>query len=131
MDVRDYNAEREEKSRKLIIDFGNLVNGSADMKAIIDQFSREHRTLQQSMFKVVIGLIIYMASDEFRTDGRNEASKEMAKAFIEGYASSAKEKEIEYYKRNGYTAAEAEGKGEVYRKQIIAEPEKYIGLPLI
>lgn len=108
MDVRDYNKERKDKSVKLIEDFaklvnygtvtedrnedakefiedfGDLVNGSADMEAIIDQFQKEPKDLQQNMFNVILGLIVYVASDDFQTDGRNKYSHKVAKEIIEG-----------------------------------------------
>lgn len=46
---------------------------------------RQHRTLQQSMFRVMLGVIEHMASNDFHTDGRNEGSKKVAKQLIAGF----------------------------------------------
>ncbi len=43
----------------------------------------EHRTLQQSFTRLCIEWLCTCASDEYRYDGRNEASHIVAKALIE------------------------------------------------
>jgi hypothetical protein len=122
---------REENTRDLMIQFGNCANGGFDTDAFIDQFCREHRTLQQNIFRELIKLMAFIASDEYHTDGRNDASKKLAKKFIEGYAEMVKKEEIGYLIGKGYTAEQAEEKGEIYRKQVIENPKMYIGLPFI
>ncbi len=122
---------REKKTRDLMIQFGNCANGGFETSAFIDQFCREHRTLQQSIFRELINLMKFIASDEYHTDGRNDASKKMAKKFIEGYAEMVKKEEVKYFLERGYTAEQAEEQGEIYRKQVIEKPNMYIGLPLI
>lgn len=37
-----------------------------------------HRTLQQSMMRLMVNTIRFMASDEYRTDDRNAATKALA-----------------------------------------------------
>jgi chaperonin GroEL (HSP60 family) len=82
--------EKEEKWAKLLNDFSDLVNTgynySEYAKGFQNAFSRQHRTLQQNMFRVMLQQIEHMATDEYRTDGRNEDSKEVAKAIVESFA---------------------------------------------
>lgn len=132
MEYSEYKQKMQEKSESLIRDFSNLVNNfSFDTEFFIESFSREHRTLQQSMFRTIVELICFMASDEYHTDGRNESSKEMAKNFISGYAENQKQKEKGHYLRSGYSEEEAEEKAEEYKRQIIAEPKKYLRVPCV
>jgi hypothetical protein len=57
--------------------------------------SVEHRTLQQSFTKLCLSWLEHCASDEYRTDLRNEQSKKIAKELLEGF----REKQI----KEGYT----------------------------
>jgi hypothetical protein len=50
--------------------------------ALIKQMERKHRTLQQSFSKFTLKWIEYMATDEYRVDGRNQASQQVAKRLI-------------------------------------------------
>ena len=47
------------------------------------QFTKEHRTIQQNFTRLCIHWLCTCASDEYRYDGRNEASHKVAKALIE------------------------------------------------
>jgi len=130
---RDYKTEREEKSRNLIKDFEDLVNRSADSEAMHDQFKRAHRTLQQSMFREILGFICMIAKmDDVRDiDGRNEQSKEIAKKLLAGYAEIIAKEELERMKMAGYNLELATAKAEVYRLSIIEKPEMYLELRFI
>ena len=70
---------------------GNYVNYRKSSKAFADAFKREHRTLQQSAFKMFLELIEEMATDNYHTDGRNEDSKKMAKTILEGFKLAKKQ----------------------------------------
>lgn len=71
----------------------NMVN-TFNTREVTEQFieimNRDHRTLQQSFTKLCLAWIENVASDNYRTDGRNEAShfvcKEMLKLFREAKA---------------------------------------------
>lgn len=47
------------------------------------EFTKEHRTLQQNLTRLCINWLCTCASDDYRYDGRNEASHKIAKALIE------------------------------------------------
>ena len=47
------------------------------------EFTKEHRTIQQNLTRLCIHWLCTCASDDYRFDGRNEASHEIAKALIE------------------------------------------------
>jgi len=128
----DWKEKREEKSRQLIKDFADLVNGSADSKSLQDQFTREHRTLQQSMFREILKLICMISKlDDMYIDGRNEQSKQMAIKLIAGYAEIIKREELERLKGYGYSPDEAETKAEEYKKAVIEKPESYLNVGCI
>jgi len=132
-DYSEYQEKRKQKSIQLIEDFANLVNGGADSEALQDKFKREHRTLQQSMFREILKLICVVSKlDDVRDiDGRNEASKKMAKRLVTGFAEVMKQEEIEHLKRAGYSPEQAEEKAEKFKQQILENPELYIGLPCV
>lgn len=54
-------------------------------KDFIEGFCRQHRTLQQSSFRMILELIEHMASDEYRTDDRNADSQKVAKLLLKGF----------------------------------------------
>lgn len=42
-----------------------------------------HRTLQQSIFRLIVAIINFMANDNYRTDDRNQASHDISKKLVE------------------------------------------------
>jgi hypothetical protein len=63
-------------------------------KEFIEGFCRQHNTLQQSSFRMMLELIEHMASDNYQTDGRNDASKKTAKKLIDGFKKVIYEEEL-------------------------------------
>lgn len=51
----------------------------------IQAMANEHRTLQQSFTRLCIEWIEYCATQEYRTDGRNESTHQMCKALVQAY----------------------------------------------
>jgi hypothetical protein len=49
------------------------------------EFRKCHNTHQQSMMRMIYKLIEFLASDNFRADGRNEASKKAAQQMLAGF----------------------------------------------
>jgi len=74
-----------------LTDYVNTFSTGERSKEFIEGFNRQHRTLQQSSFRMILELIENMASEDFRTDGRNEQSKKVAKMLLKGF-------EVEYQK---------------------------------
>lgn len=72
-------------------------------KEFIDGFCRQHNTLQQSSFRMILELIQHMASPAYHTDGRNEASQKIAKKLIDGFKKAIYEEEL----ANGNTPEKA------------------------
>ena len=56
-----------------------------DYEGFCKAMSNEHRTLQQSFTRLCIHWLCTCASDEYRYDGRNEASHERAMALIDSH----------------------------------------------
>jgi hypothetical protein len=72
--------------KELAEQLGDFVNNyNHDAEAFIDGFCRQHRTLQQSSFRLILQLIEKVASDDYATDGRNEGSKKVAKQLLNGF----------------------------------------------
>ena len=56
-----------------------LVNGSFDRETFCEVFSREHRTLQQGVVSMFLGLLKDITTwEEYKFDGRNKAMRETA-----------------------------------------------------
>ena len=83
-------------------------------------FNREHRTRQQAIFKVMCSLIEHMSTDEFRTDGRNEMSKDVAKKLIRGFEHETMEELIK--------SGEKKENAEKYSKYEWYKPSKCLSL---
>lgn len=73
---------------------GKYVNYRKSSKAFADAFKREHRTLQQSAFRMFLELMEEMATDNYHTDGRNDDSKKMAQTLLEGFKQAKKQEYI-------------------------------------
>lgn len=56
---------------------------SFDPEDFCKEFTKEHRTIQQSFTRLCIRWLCTCASDDYRFDGRNEASHQIAKALID------------------------------------------------
>lgn len=79
--------ETNQKSKQLAGQITDYVNGGGREcgKELALSLSSEHRTLQQQTMKVFLEFVEFATTDDFRTDGRNEASKEVAKKLIRGF----------------------------------------------
>ena len=74
----------EDKSRREAETVASILNNfSFDYEGFCKAMTKEHRTLQQSFTRLCIHWLCTCASDDYRYDGRNEASHEVAKAIIE------------------------------------------------
>lgn len=56
---------------------------SFDPEDFCKEFTKEHRTIQQNFTRLCIHWLCTCASDDYRFDGRNEASHQIAKALID------------------------------------------------
>lgn len=97
-DEKELKFQREEAelqdAKEVMNLLSNYVNYRKSSSAFSKAFMREHRTLQQSMFKMFLELTEQIASDDYRTDGRNEDSKTVAKQLIEGFKAAKKQEYI-------------------------------------
>jgi len=92
MEYKDWKlAEAKEVTSKLT-DFLNNFSYEENSAYFNEAMSREHRTLQQSFTRLAFQWIEFMASDEYRTDGRNQQSKQMAQELLEGFEKVMNEK---------------------------------------
>jgi hypothetical protein len=65
-------------------DFVNTFS-SDSRKEFVQAMANEHRTLQQSFTRLCLEWIEHCASQEYRTDGRNESSHTTCKIMVEAY----------------------------------------------
>ena len=80
-------------AKELTNDITNYLNTYGDKSEEFNNaMSTEHRTLQQNFTRLCLAWIEHCASDEYRTDGRNEASKNTAQALLRGFEMVQKEK---------------------------------------
>lgn len=77
--IRDLEEEAKELSGK-ISDFFNTFSLAERVEALNQAMDCEHRTLQQTFTKFMVERFLHMASEDYHTDGRNQASKDLAKA---------------------------------------------------
>jgi hypothetical protein len=76
---------KENKLAEDLTDYVNTYSVREKIKDFISSFTCKHRTLQQSSFGLFLSLMEHMTTDEYRTDGRNEASKNVAKMLVDGF----------------------------------------------
>lgn len=70
------------ETAKQLIDFVNTFADKETTEDFITEFCRSHKTLQQSAFRLILKLTEAIASEDYRHDGRNEASHQLAKGII-------------------------------------------------
>lgn len=107
-----------EEAKAIVTILSGYVNYRKPTKAFIEAFKREHRTLQQSMFRMMLELVEEMASENYPTDGRNESSKEMAQTLLKGFQMAKKQE----YLNQGIS----EQRAEEYVSGDGAKPSKYL-----
>jgi len=93
---------------KEVSDYVNTFNNKG--QEFCEAMSCEHRTLQQSFTKLCLQWLEHCASNEYRFDGRNEQSHQIAKELLAGF----KDKQI----RDGFT-------GETLK--MMSKPSGYLG----
>lgn len=80
-----------EELAEAITDYVNSFRPESD--AFIKALFNQHRTLQQSTIRLFLEVIEAAAKEEYRTDGRNESSHEIAKDIVEGFRMKKEQKE--------------------------------------
>ena len=91
----DYYSEKFQNAKKLtglISDYLNNFSYLENSAYFNDAMSREHRTLQQNFARLIFGCIEFKASDEYRTDARNQDSKKIAEDIIREFSKFIREK---------------------------------------
>jgi hypothetical protein len=70
--------------------FSDFVNGSNSHEhdEFVRAFSRQHRTLQQSMMRTMMAVVENCASPDYGRDGRNEGTHTLCKTLVKGYKDS-------------------------------------------
>ncbi len=85
----EHNEHEEARKERAIEVVDKLTIALNDMgfnpEFFFKAMSTEHRTLQQNFTRLVLQWLEYIASDEYLTDGRNEASKETAQKILEAF----------------------------------------------
>jgi hypothetical protein len=84
----DFYSDKMKEAQKLtglISDYLNNFNYKENSAYFNEAMSREHRTLQQNFARLIFAYIEYMASDEYRTDGRNHDSAVISEDLIKGF----------------------------------------------
>ena len=67
-------------------EISDLMNNMMfDYEGFCKEMSNHHRTLQQSFTKLCFEWIKYCASDEYRSDPRNQHAKNMCKEVVNAY----------------------------------------------
>jgi Mn-dependent DtxR family transcriptional regulator len=99
------------QTKELVQEVSNYVNSFTNKgEEFCNEMSREHRTLQQSFTKLCLSWLEHCASDEYRTDGRNEQSQKIARELLDSF----RDKQI----KEGFT-------GETLK--MMSKPSGYLG----
>ncbi len=108
--------------RELAENLTDFVNSSNSEKydEFIEIFSNQHRTLQQSAIGLMLRVIEHVASDDYKTDLRNEDSQKIARNLIDGFKIVKKQE----YINEGTSEAKAD---EYVSTESGSKPSKYLG----
>ncbi len=70
-------------TKELVNELTDFVNTyDCDKDEFINQFCRQHRTLQQSTIRLLMSLIEHVGSDAYRFDARNEGAHDLCKKIV-------------------------------------------------
>jgi uncharacterized membrane-anchored protein YjiN (DUF445 family) len=107
--IKEENQIRDAlKVTKVLTDYLNTF--SDKNKAFNKAMEREHRTLQQAFTKLALSWLEHIASDDYRTDPRNEQSKQIAQQLLAEFRA--------YQRRQGYTGSTLD---------IMSKPSEFLG----
>lgn len=79
------NTEISEKTEQVVKDITDYVNTFSRRDDFNGVMSREHRTLQQSFTRLCLRWIEHVSQEEYRTDPRNEQSKEICQKIVKDF----------------------------------------------
>lgn len=83
---REYSQAEIDRTQQAVTVISNFVNSYGHNSDLFNKLmANEHRTLQQSFTKLVLKWLEFAASPEYRTDRRNEATKQTAQKLLEGW----------------------------------------------
>ena len=104
-----------------LTDFVNNFN--CDHDEFINAFTRQHRTLQQSSFRLFLMLMEKMATEEYKKtcDHRNEGTHKLAKKLIDGFKRTVIEEEMA---RGTFITEE---KAKAFADSEYSKPHRYLG----
>ena len=72
-----------EAMARQISNYLNTYGFNTRIEALMSEIDMDHRTLQQTFTKMCVAWLNHCGSDEYRYDGRNEASHTLGKKFKE------------------------------------------------
>ncbi len=122
--MQNWEIEQNEKIEKLMSDFADIANSCRNKNSVFcKEFTKHHNTTQQSMLGTILQLVAFVATDDYRTDGRNQQSKKVAKMLVAGYAEELKKS----YMADGASESMAES----YKQTFLSSPKDFFNLPLI
>jgi hypothetical protein len=77
--------EINEKTKEVVNDITDYVNTFSRRDDFNEIMSMEHRTLQQSFTRLCLRWIEHVSKEEYRTDGRNEQSKDICQKIVNDF----------------------------------------------
>lgn len=109
-------------AKELASAFSDFVNSNNTEKFddFVTEFTNQHRTLQQSGLGLMLKTIERMASDEYRTDPRNEDSKKVAQSLMKGFIMAKREE----FKEEGLSNTRVE---EYLTLESVITPSRNLG----
>jgi hypothetical protein len=79
------STEINEKTKEVVNDITDYVNTYSRRDDFNKLMSMEHRTLQQSFTRLCLRWIEHVSKEEYRTDGRNEQSKDICQKIVNDF----------------------------------------------
>jgi len=79
------STEINEKTKEVVNDITDYVNTFSRRDDFNEIMSMEHRTLQQSFTRLCLRWIEHVSKEEYRTDGRNEQSKDICRKIVNDF----------------------------------------------
>ena len=73
-DISSDNSVQYQKEQVLCEDIGLAVNGYFDFQKFAESMNRQHRTVLQLMFRLMLKSMLHMTSGAIGIDKRNQAS---------------------------------------------------------
>jgi len=85
--ITDSRKKEIDNFTEQLSNFVNSFSSKEELEYVAKKISTDHRALQQNTMRLFLTYVEHAASNEYKTDARNEATQKVAKELLKGFQS--------------------------------------------